>query len=177
MFSSSPVTASRGFLQAIRTALPKTIVQTCIVHMIRASLRYVGFKERKAVVAALKAIYAAPTLTAAETALDEFEKQWGKQLPNVVKMWRTRWQEVIPFLAFPTDVRRMLYTTNAIESVNSQLRKVLRAKGSFPNEESVLKLLFLALQNARTLSDNVSETATRVQFTVQGEGVVSDAFV
>jgi putative transposase len=116
--------------------------------MIRAS-KYVSFKDRRAVVAALKLIYGAPTLTAAERALNEFEKQFGKLLPTVVKMWRTKWEEVIPFLAFPVDVRRILYTTSAIESVNAQLRKVLRAKGSFPTEESVFKLLFLALRNAK----------------------------
>ena len=138
-----------GFPDAIRAAFPQAVVQTCIVHMIRGSLRYVGYKERAAVVVVLRSIYAAETLLAAEDALDALEVTWGKQFPNIVKMWRSRWEEVIPFLAFPDDVRKILYTTNAIESLNAQLRKVLRAKGSFPNDQSVLKLLYLAVRNVK----------------------------
>lgn len=138
-----------GFPQAIETAFPKAIVQTCIVHMIRASLRYVGHDDKRAVVAGLKTIYGADTEAAAQSALEAFTQTWGEKYPNIPKMWRARWVEVVPFMAYPKDVRKMLYTTNAIESVNAQLRKVLRAKGHFPNDDAVFKLLFLALRNAQ----------------------------
>jgi len=138
-----------GFPQAIETAFPKAIVQTCIVHMIRASLRYVGHDDKRAVVADLKVIYGADTEAAAQAALEAFTETWGEKYPNIPKMWRARWAEIVPFMAYPKDVRKMLYTTNAIESVNAQLRKVLRAKGHFPNDDAVFKLLFLALRNAQ----------------------------
>ena len=138
-----------GFPQAIETAFPKAIVQTCIVHMIRASLRYVGHDDKRAVVAGLKTIYGADTEAAAQSALEAFTQTWGEKYPNIPKMWRARWVEIVPFMAYPKDVRKMLYTTNAIESVNAQLRKVLRAKGHFPNDDAVFKLLFLALRNAQ----------------------------
>lgn len=138
-----------GFPQAVEAAFPKAIVQTCIVHMIRASLKYVTYQDRRHVVADLKAIYSAETEAVACTALDSFEKRWSKRYPSVPKLWRARWQEVIPFLAFPEEIRKILYTTNAIESLNSQLRRVLRPKGSFPNDDAVFKLLYLALARAR----------------------------
>src|SRR5579863_2608516 len=114
-----------GLPQAIEAVFPRAIVQTCIVHMIRASLRYVGWKDRKAVVAALRPIYSADDERAARAALDAFDEQWGKRFPGIVRLWRQRWTEVVPFLSYPAEIRRILYTTNAIESVNSQLRKVL----------------------------------------------------
>jgi transposase-like protein len=138
-----------GFPQAVEAAFPKAIVQTCIVHMIRASLRYVTSKDHPAVIADLKAIYKAATEEAACGALDALEKKWSKRYPGIAKLWRSRWQEVIPFLAFPPEIRKILYTTNAIESLNSQLRRVLRPKGSFPNDEAVFKLLYLALARAK----------------------------
>jgi putative transposase len=138
-----------GFPQAIETAFPKAIVQTCIVHMIRAALRYVSYTDRREVVKSIKAIYGADTEQAALAGLEAFDATWGARYPAAVKLWRSRWTEVVPFLAFPRDVRTILYTTNAIESVNAQLRKVLRAKGHFPNDEAVFKLLYLALQNAQ----------------------------
>ncbi len=138
-----------GFPQAIETAFPKAVVQTCIVHMIRASLRYVGHDDKRPVVNGLKAIYGADTEAAAQAALETFSETWGAKYPAIPKMWRSRWTEVVPFLAYPRDVRTVLYTTNAIESVNAQLRKVLRAKGHFPNDEAVFKLLYLALRNAQ----------------------------
>ncbi len=138
-----------GFPQAIATAFPRAIVQTCIVHMIRASLRYVPWNDRRALVADLRAIYAASTESDAEVALEAVEKKWSKRYPSVAKMWRNRWQEVVPFLAFPAEIRKILYTTNAVESLNSQLRKVLRPKGSFPSDDAVLKLLYLALSRAK----------------------------
>jgi putative transposase len=138
-----------GLPQAIEAAFPKAVVQTCIVHMIRASLRYVSLADRKAVVALLKPIYAAETESAAQAALELFEQRWNGKYPTVGKLWRARWNEVVPFLAYPKEVRRILYTTNVIESLNFQLRKVLKPKGAFPSDEAVTKILFLALQHAK----------------------------
>jgi putative transposase len=137
-----------GFPQAIETAFPKAITQTCIVHMIRASLRYVTVRDRKAVTEDLRHIYSADTAEAAEAALEVVRERWNAKYPSIHKLWRTRWNEVIPFLAYPKEIRRILYTTNAVESLNSQLRRALRPKGSFPSEDAVLKVLFLALQRA-----------------------------
>lgn len=138
-----------GLPQAIEAAFPKAVVQTCIVHMIRGSLRYVGWEHRKKVVAALRPVYAAANEQAARENLDAFESEWGKKFPAIPKLWRARWTEVVPFLAYPPEVRRMLYTTNVIESLNFQLRKVLKPKGAFPTDEAVTKLLFLALRHAK----------------------------
>ena len=138
-----------GFPQAIEAAFPRATVQTCIVHMIRASLRYVPWNDRRPIVADLKNIYGANTEPEAETALDALEKKWSKRYPSVTNQWRSRWQEIVPFLAFPAEIRKILYTTNAVESLNSQLRKVLRPKGTFPNDDAVFKLLYLALAKAK----------------------------
>ena len=126
-----------GFPQAIETAFPRAIVQTCIVHMIRASLRYVP--QRPKTVVALRGIYTADTEEAAAAALDAFDERWLKKYPSVSKLWRSRWNEFTPFLAFPKEIRTILYTTNVIESLNFQLRKVLRPKGHFPTDDSVSK--------------------------------------
>ncbi len=138
-----------GFSQAIAAVFPRAIVQTCIVHLTRASLRYVREKDRKPVTAALRAVYGAESEAAARVAFDGFEQQWGSAYPMIVKLWRSRWDEIVPFLAYPSGVRRILYTTNAVESLNAQLRKVLRPKGQFPNDEAVIKILFLALERAK----------------------------
>jgi len=138
-----------GFPQAIEAAFPKATVQTCIVHMIRASLRYVADKDMRAVVTALRAVYGAENESAARRAFDDFTQKWGERYPPIVKLWTSRWNEIVPFLAYPAEVRRILYTTNAIESLNAQLRKVLRPKGPFPNDDAVLKVLFLALARAK----------------------------
>lgn len=138
-----------GLPQAIETAFPKAVVQTCIVHMIRASLRHVAWGDRKVVVASLKPIYAAETEEAAQRALAAFEERWRSKYPAIAKQWRVRWNEIVPFLAYPPEVRRALYTTNIIESLNAQLRKVLRPKGHFPTDEAVTKILFLALRHAK----------------------------
>ena len=138
-----------GFAQAVEATFPRATTQTCVVHLIRASLRYVGDADRKHVVAALREVYGADTEAAAVQAFDAFVQRWATKYPAVVRLWRSRWNEIVPFLAFPKEIRRILYTTNAIESLNSQLRRVLRPKGSFPNDDAVLKLLFLALQRAR----------------------------
>jgi len=137
-----------GLPQACEAAFPKAIVQTCIVHMIRASLRYVPFAERKNIVAGLRTIYGADTQDTARLALDTFDEHFGRKYPGIVNLWRTRWNEVVPFLSYPTEIRRILYTTNAIESLNFQLRKVLRPKGHFPNDDAVLKVVYLAIKHA-----------------------------
>ena len=117
--------------------------------MIRASLRYVSYGDRKKVVAAMKPIYAADTVEAAETALAAFEERWSAKYPAVGRTWRSRWNEVIPFLAYPKEIRKIIYTTNVIESVNSQLRKVIRPKGHFPTDDAAFKLLYLAIDRAK----------------------------
>jgi putative transposase len=139
-----------GIGEAIEAAFPKAIHQTCIVHMIRSSTRLVPWKERKAVCAELKAVYTAPDEAGALAALDAFEAKWGKRFPMVAPAWRRRWAEVVPFLAFPPELRRAIYTTNAVESFNSQLRKVLKTRGHMPNDEAALKLLFLATRHVTT---------------------------
>jgi putative transposase len=137
----------KGFPEAIEAVFPKTTVQSCIVHLVRNSLRLVGWKERKAVAATLRHVYTAETEGAAEAALTAFEEQWGKRFPTIARSWRANWERVIPFLAFPSEIRRVIYTTNAIESLNFQLRKVIKTRGHFPTDEAAIKLLYLALRN------------------------------
>lgn len=138
----------KGFPQAIEAVFPKAVVQTCIVHMIRNSMRFVGWQQRKAVCAELRAVYAAPTAEAGLAELDAFEAKYAQRYPAIAASWRSNWERVRPFFDFPTDLRRLIYTTNAIESLNFQLRKVTKAKGHFPSDEAATKLLYLALRNA-----------------------------
>jgi putative transposase len=139
----------KGFPEAIEAAFPKTTIQTCIVHMIRNSIRFVSWKDRKLVVAALKPIYGAQTEDLAEAALTALESSaLGARYPMIARSWRSNWQRVIPFLAFPREIRRIIYTTNAIESLNFSLRKIIKCRGHFPNEEAAIKLLYLALIRA-----------------------------
>lgn len=137
----------KGFPEAIETVFPQTQVQLCIVHMVRNSLGFVGWKQRKEVAADLKLIYTSATESEAEQRLDEFGAKWDKKFPTISRSWRSNWTRVIPFFAHPPEIRRIIYTTNAIESLNMSLRKVTKARGSFPNDEAVLKLLYLALRN------------------------------
>lgn len=137
-----------GFPEAIASLYPKTQIQLCIVHMVRASMKYVPWKTKRAVLKDLKLVYQAKTLEAAEQALDAFEAAWGGQYPMAVKSWRSRWENVIPFFSYPEPIRKVIYTTNAIESINAQLRKVTRKRGAFPTDDSVRKVLYLALQRA-----------------------------
>lgn len=139
-----------GLPDAIATAFPLAIVQTCIVHMIRATLRYVAHADRKPLVRDLRPVYAAPTEEAALAALDAFEKRWADKYPGAAKGWRSRWNEVSPFLAFPGPIRKILYTTNAVESLNAEFRKVLNPRVQFPTDDAALKVLFLALQRKKT---------------------------
>ena len=138
----------KGFPEAIEAIFPTTTVQTCIVHLIRNSLKYVPRREREQVARDLKPIYTAVNDKAAQTALEAFDEKWGARFPVITQSWLDAWEYVIPFLAFPDEVRRVIYTTNAIEALNRQLRKAIKTKGHFPNEESARKLIYLALQNA-----------------------------
>lgn len=139
----------KGFPDAIRAVFPEATVQTCIVHLLRNSLDFVSWKDRKAVAGALKDIYRALDDKAAEAALTAFEAgPWGQKYPAIGQCWRRAWSEVIPFYAFPGEVRRILYTTNAIEALNSKLRRAVRARGHFPTDEAALKLLYLVLNQA-----------------------------
>ena len=138
----------KGLTEAVGVVYPKTTVQTCIVHLIRNSLDYAGWKDRKAVAQALRPIYGAPSEQAAEQALQEFaEGPWGIKYPTIVAAWQRAWEHVVPFFVFPPDIRRVIYTTNAIESLNMQLRKIIKTRGHFPNDEAAIKLLWLALRN------------------------------
>ncbi len=136
-----------GFPEAIEAVFPKTQIQLCIVHMIRNSLRYVSWKNRKVLVADLKTIYGASTIDAAEIALSNFAIKWDSEFPTISKSWREKWHNITPFFAYPPDIRRAIYTTNAIESINMSLRKVIKNKRVFPSDEAALKQLYLALKN------------------------------
>ena len=138
----------KGFPEAIEAVFPQTTVQTCIVHLIRHSLRYVPRRQYDAVVKDLRPIYTAIDADHALAALEAFEQKWGEQLPVIVTAWRDAWEYVTPFMAFEPDVRRVIYTTNAIEALNRQLRKAIKTKGSFPSEDAARKLVYLAIQNA-----------------------------
>lgn len=137
----------KGFPEAIETVFPKTEVQLCIVHLVRHSLNYVSWKQRKQVAADLKAIYTAATAEAAELKLTEFERQWDATHAPIGQSWRRNWARVIPFFAYPPEIRKVIYTTNAIESMNMSLRKISKNRGSFPSDEALLKLFYLAIRN------------------------------
>jgi len=138
----------KGFPEAIEAIFPDTTVQTCIVHLIRHSLKYVPRREREQVARDLKPIYTAADADAAQVELERFDEKWGKRFPVITQAWLNSWEYVIPFLAFPDEVRRVIYTTNAIEALNRQLRKAIKTKGHFPNEEAARKLIYLAIVNA-----------------------------
>ena len=138
----------KGMGEALAVVYPAATLQTCIVHLIRNSLDYASWKDRKALAAAIKPIYRAVNAQAALDELDSFEQSaWGKKFPTVVAAWRRAWDKVIPFFAFPPEVRRVIYTTNAIESVNARLRKIIKTRGHFPSDEAASKLIWLALKN------------------------------
>src|ERR1017187_3526292 len=137
----------KGFPQAIEAAYPQTTVQLCIVHMVRASLRLVSWKDAKAVVADLKLVYRAVSRENAEQQLETFAAKWDAKYRSISQLWRRHWEQIVPFFAFPADIRKVIYTTNAVESLNMTLRKVIKTRGSFPNEDAAIKLLYLALMN------------------------------
>lgn len=138
----------KGFPEAIETIYPETEVQLCIIHQIRNSMKYVASKNQKAFMADLKVVYKATTRNAAELALDELEAKWGKQYPVVIKSWRSKWENLSVYFKYPEDVRKAIYTTNAVEAVHRQFRKLTKTKGGFPNENSLLKLLYAGILNA-----------------------------
>ena len=138
----------KGFPEAIEAIFPRTEIQTCIVHLIRTSLKYVPRREYDKVVKDLKPIYTAIDVDSAQAALEAFAEKWGQRFPPIVQAWRESWEYVIPFMAFPDEVRRVIYTTNPIEALNRQLRKAIKTKGHFPNEEAARKLIYLCLTNA-----------------------------
>lgn len=138
----------KGFPEAINSIFPKTEVQLCIIHQIRNSMKYVASKNQKAFMADLKPVYRAVNKEAAELALDELEKRWGAQYPIVISSWRSKWENLSVYFKYPQEIRRVIYTTNAIEAVHRQFRKLTKTKGAFPNENSLLKLLYVGIQNA-----------------------------
>jgi putative transposase len=159
----------KGFPEAIAAVFPRTQVQACIVHLIRNSLSFVSWKERKAVAAALKEVYRARNAETGQAALDAFDDgPWGRKYPVIAQSWRRNWAEVIPFYAFPDQVRRIIYTTNAIEAVNAKLRRAVRARGHFPTDDAALKLLFLVLNRvAKEWKMPAREwTAAKAQFAI-----------
>jgi putative transposase len=138
----------KGFPEAIASVFPKTQVQLCIVHMIRHSLSYVSWKDRKQIVGDLRAIYTAANEDAARQALEDFRKKWDGQYPTIAASWERNWQGIVPFLSYPPMIRKAVYTTNAIEAGIRQVRKIIKSKGSFPDDDAALKIIYLALQNA-----------------------------
>lgn len=139
----------KGFTEAINSVFPSTIVQLCIVHMVRNSLNYVPWKDRKELANDLKKIYTSSNAENAKLSLIAFREKWDRQYPTIGDIWERNWQGIIPFLSFPDYIRRAIYTTNAIESINRQIRKVIKTKGCFPSDDAVFKLLYLCLQNAQ----------------------------
>ena len=162
----------KGFPEAITSVFPETIVQTCIVHLIRYSMQFASWKERKLIAAALKPIYRAPSAEAAAAELEAFDQSlWGRKYPAIAQSWRRNWEAVIPFFAFPPEVRKIIYTTNAIESLNASVRKAVRNKGHFPNDQAATKLIWLALRNIEQKWKNppISWHAASAQLAVQFE--------
>jgi len=136
----------KGLPEAVEATFPHTTFQTCLVHMVRHSLNYVPYTEKKAVAQDLKKIYSSATVELALQALDDFELTWGDKYPAIVRSWRTHWEKITPFMAFPIEIRKVIYTTNIVESLNSTLRKSVRNRGHFPTEDSLMKVLYLAIQ-------------------------------
>lgn len=160
----------KGFPDAINSAFPETMVQTCIVHLVRHSLNFCSWKDRKAVAARLREVYSAETAEAAWDALEEFDAEWGRQYPSIAQAWRRAWDEVIPFFAFSPEIRRVIYTTNAIESLNRVIRKAIKTRGSFPSEDAAEKLIYLAIKGHEKTARTVRGWLTAVnQFAIMFE--------
>jgi putative transposase len=138
-----------GFPEAIEAVFPEAWVQTCIVHQIRAGMRYVSYRDRRTVAAALRPIYTAANADDAQVALERFDEQWGAKYPMIAASWRERWEHIIPFLSLPADLRKAVYTTNSIENLNRQIRKTIKTRGSFPDETAATKLIYLAIHKAQ----------------------------
>jgi len=149
-----------GLPDAIRSAFPSTVVQTCVVHVIRNAMKFVSYQDRKKLATAMRAIYTAPTLEAAELAMDSFAEKFGPQYPGAVAVWRNAWKDFIPFLDYPKELRLVVYTTNAIESINFQIRKITKNRGHFPDSDAAMKLIYLGLRNISSHRGGDSGTGT-----------------
>jgi putative transposase len=162
----------KGFPEAITSVFPKTVVQTCIVHLIRYSMQFTSWKEHRLVAAALKSVYQAQSAAAARERLEDFDRsRWGQKYPAIAQSWRRNWEQVIPFFAFAPELRKILYTTNAIESLNAQVRKAVRIRGHFPSEEAATKLIYLVLRKvqARWKNPPIAWQAAKTQLAIQFE--------
>jgi len=162
----------KGFPDAITSVFPKTVVQTCVVHLIRYSMHFASWKERRLIAAALRPIYQAESAALARERLDDFDRgPWGRKYPAIAQSWRRNWEQVIPFFAFAPEVRKILYTTNAIESLNAEVRKAVRIRGHFPSEEAAAKLIWLVLRKvqARWKNPPVTWQAAKTQMAIQFE--------
>ena len=151
----------KGLPDAIEATWPQASVQTCVVHLIRASIRYCSWKDRKTITKALRPIYTAPSLEAASDAMDTFELEHGDRYPGIVRLWRDAWERFIPFLAYPPVIRKIVYTTNLVESVNYQMRKASKTRGHFPDDDAALKLLRLIARDLTTTRGGVAGTGTQ----------------
>jgi len=149
-----------GLPNAVRAVFPDTVIQTCVVHVLRNAMAFVSFGDRKKVATAMRALYTAPSVEAAEVALDEFRTQFGRQYPGSVAVWERAWPEFIPFLDYPPELRKVVYTTNLIESINYQLRKITKTRGHFPSDDAAMKLLYLGIRNISTKRGGESGTGT-----------------
>lgn len=149
-----------GLPDAIRSVFPETVVQTCVVHVIRNCMKFVSYADRKAMAPALRSIYTAPTLEAAELAMSAFTRTWEKKSPGAVGVWRNAWNDFVPFLDYPAELRRIVYTTNLIESMNFQLRKITKNRGHFPDKDAAMKLLYLGIRNISSQRGGESGTGT-----------------
>jgi putative transposase len=167
----------KGFPEAITTVFPQTLVQTCIVHLIRNSLAFVTWKDRKTIMPSIRAVYQAENADMALIRLEEFEAEWGKRYPAIGQAWRRSWEHVIPFFAFAPPIRKMIFTTNCVEALNRSLRKIIKTRGSFPTDEAAFKLLYLAIKNAGVHWRRPIEwTAAMGQFAIQfGDRFASSA--
>ena len=166
------VDGRKGFPAAITSGFPKTVVQTCMVHLIRYSMRFASWKERRLVAAALKPVYQAQSAEVARQRLEDFDRgAWGQKYPAIAQSWRRNWEQVIPFFAFAPELRKILYPTNAIESLNAQVRKAVRVRGHFPSEQAATKLIWLVLRNvqARWKNAPLSGLAAKAQIAIQFE--------
>ena len=160
----------KGFPEAIESVFPKTQVQLCIVHLIRNSFKYVGHKDKRNLATDLKAIYSAPTSEAAQQELDHFAEKWGKTHQSIEALWRRNWDRIIPFFSFAPEIRKIIYTTNAVESLNMSLRKITKMRAAFPSEQAAIKLLYMALKNRSAKWESTqSWSAALNQFTLLWE--------
>jgi putative transposase len=149
-----------GLPEAVEGVFPDTVVQTCVVHVIRNTMRFISYGDRKKVATAMREIYTAPSVEAADLALKSFDDTFGNQYPGAVEVWRNAWHEFIPFLEYPPELRKIVYTTNLIESINYQLRKITKTRGHFPDDDSAMKLLYLGIRNISNKRGGESGTGT-----------------